>query len=314
MSAPATTTGLPAGSPVRPRPRRRRGGTLLLVILGTMILLYPVVATVWNDYRFERIAQKYAEDVEAIEPVTEVERYLDQARQYNAQAALVGHPPRRDEEGDPDFERYMGILNPPETQGVMARISIPSIGVELPVYHTVRSEVLYKGAGHMHGSDFPVGGLGTNAVISAHTGMVDATMFDNLPKLQDGEDVFITVLNQELRYRVTGRQTVKPEDYSAVTYEPNKDKITLITCTPYGINSDRLLVVAERIPLDTHPLIVDKVGRTLAWWMIVDLAVIVVVWLIVLWQEWRVRRRRAAQQAAAEEEGAAPGVAPVQPM
>ena len=112
---------------------------------------------------------------------------------------------------------------------------------------------------------------------------------------------------------MTGRQTVKPEDYSAVTYEPNKDKITLITCIPYGINSDRLLVVAERIPLDTHPLIVDKVGRTLAWWMIVDLAVIVVVWLIVLWQEWRVRRRRAAQQAAAEE-GAAPGVAPVQPM
>lgn len=282
--------------------RKKRRGTLLLVILGTLILLYPVVATVWNDYRFERIAQKYAKDVEAIEPVSEVEKYLEQARIYNAEAAAVGHPPRRDEEGDPDFERYMSVLSIPETQGVMARLSIPAIGVDLPVYHTVQSEVLYKGAGHMHGSDFPVGGLGTNAVISAHTGMVDATMFDNLPDLKDGEDVFITVLNQELRYRVTGRQVVKPEDYSAITYEPDRDKITLITCTPYGINSDRLLVTAERIPLDTHPLIVGKVGRTLAWWMILDLLVIALVWAIVLWNEWQMRRRRVVAQGNAEQE------------
>ena len=117
---------------------------------------------------------------------------------------------------------------------------------------------------------------------------------DNLPKLKDGQDVYINVLGERLRYRVTGRQVVKPEDYSAVTYEPDKDKITLVTCTPYGINSDRLLVTAERIALDAEPH--DALGPRyrFAWWMIADLVVIIVVLLIVLVSEVRgaMRKRR----------------------
>ena len=283
----------------RRRHAKKRSWNLLFVLLGTVILLYPVVATIWNDHRLERLAEQYTRNVEAIEPEETLTQYIEDARAYNERLAERGHPPQRDVDGDPDFEDYKKQLNVPQTQGVIARLSIPAIDVDLPVFHTVRSEVLYRGAGHMHGSDLPVGGLGTNAVISAHTGMVDATMFDNLPKLKDGEDVFIDVLGEKLRYRVTGltgREVVKPEDYSAVTYDPRKDKITLITCTPYGINSDRLLVTAERIALDAEPHNVQEKSYRLAWWMILDLAVIIVVLLVVMVSEIRsASRRRAAR-------------------
>ena len=279
----------------RRRHAKKRSWNLLFVLLGTLILLYPVAATLWNDHRLERIAEEYSKNVQAIKPEETVERYIDDARAYNAELAAQGHLPKKDIDGDPDYENYKNQLNTPQTNGVMARLQIPAIDVDLPVYHTVRSEVLYRGAGHMHGSDLPVGGMGTNAVISAHTGMVDATMFDNLPKLKDGQDVYINVLGERLRYRVTGRQVVKPEDYSAVTYEPDKDKITLITCTPYGINSDRLLVTAERIALDAEPH--DALGPRyrFAWWMIADLVVIIVVLLIVLVSEVRGAMRRKKQ-------------------
>ena len=150
----------------------------------------------------------------------------------------------------------------------------------------------------MYGSDLPIGGESTTSAITAHTGMVNASMFDNLHKLEVGEPVYISVLGEKLRYRMTGHEIVKPEDYDAVTYENGVDKVVLITCTPYGINSDRLLVTAVRD--DETPVSDDELGGwqlQLSWWMKLDLAIIGLIILIALWSSlYRKRKQKQAEE------------------
>lgn len=284
----------------------------LWLILGALLLLYPIVATLWNNHLIQQQAKDYSSSVKEIRPSDEVKRLRAEAEAYNAWLESQGHHAMPPEKSSPGFDRYMETLNPPETKGMMGRITIESIGVDLPVSHSTRPEVLYHGAGHMFGSDLPVGGMGNNAVITAHTGMVNASMFDQLPMLKNGAIVKLQVLDQTMYYKVTGRKVVKPDNWSDVTYEPNKDKLTLITCTPYGINTDRLLVEAERVNPDAS----DAGSHwkiPLSWWMILDLLILLIVFLIVVIGERRRRKRREerarkalekqarkAQEAAAE--------------
>lgn len=271
--------------------RKNKRRSLWLIVAGILILLYPIVATQYNDYQLHQQAESYGRSVRDIDPPTQREHYIRAAHEYNDWLAQQGHHAYPPEPDSPGFERYLDTLNAPETGGVIARLRISSIGVDLPVFHTTASTVLYSGAGHMFGSSLPVGGPGTNAVISAHTGMVNASMFDNLPRLRDGETVTVDVMGETLTYKVTGREVVKPEDYEAVTYEAGKDKLTLITCTPYGINTDRLLVHAERV----HAQAEEETGwqPKLSWWMILALVLIAAVLVIVWWNE---RRRRKARR------------------
>lgn len=278
-------------SQTRQTPTRRNRRGLVWIIIGTLILLYPVVGTLYNDHRLDEMATNYEQGVQDIRPSARTRQYLDQAWAYNAGLAEQGHHARVAREGDPGFEEYMNTLNAPETHGAIARIAIPVINVDLPVYHTTNPDVLYEGAGHMYGSDLPVGGDGTNAVISAHTGMVNASMFDNLPRLKEGDDIYISVFGERLRYQVTGHQVVKPDKYDAVTYEPGLDKLTLITCTPYGINTDRLLVEAVRVPMDDANL--DTPWRpVLSWWMLLVLGIVLLALALVAWGAYRRRRKR----------------------
>ncbi|MHB0834138.1 MAG: class C sortase [Corynebacterium aurimucosum] len=275
--------------------RKNKRRSFWLIIAGILILLYPIVATQYNDYQLHQQAESYGRSVRGIDPPTQREHYIRAAHEYNEWLAQQGHHAYPPEPASPGFERYMETLNAPETGGVIARLRIASIGVDLPVFHTTAPAVLYGGAGHMFGSSLPVGGPGTNAVISAHTGMVNASMFDNLPRLQDGETVTIDVMGETLTYKVTGREVVKPEDYEAVTYETGKDKLTLITCTPYGINTDRLLVHAERV--DTVAEEEPGWQPKLSWWMILALILIAVVLVIVWWNERR-RKKKCSQRVS----------------
>lgn len=285
--------------------RKNRLLSLLLLIASVLILLYPVMSTVWNDYQNSQIARIYEEEVGSVESPDALADIWRRAEDYNSYLDVSGHHYRPEDPADPVYQDYLTQLLPSERSTVLGRISIPDIGVELPIYHGTRDNVLYRGAGHMYGSDLPIGGDGNTAVITAHTGMVNASMFDNLYKLKEGEAVYISVLGETLRYRMTGSEVVKPEDFDAVTYEEGVDKLVLITCTPYGINSDRLLVTAVR---DHAPLGAEEEPGgwrpQLSWWMKLDLAIIALIIAIALWATWRNRRNRRRQQEEAHEAAA----------
>ena len=275
------------------RSARARRRSAVWIILGVLLLLYPLVATLWNNYQLGLQAQLYQDSVSQIDPPDERARIIEQAREYNARLAAQGHhalPPRPE---SPGFDDYMATLATERTGGAMARIKIESIDVDLPVYHTTKNDVLYQGAGHMFGSSLPVGGQGNNAVITAHTGMVNASMFDHLPMLKDGAIIKVEVMGEVLHYQVYNRKVVRPDLWQAVSYEPGIDKLTLITCTPYGINTDRLLVEARRVAPET-PDAGSWWPLRLSWWMLLDLAVIAVAIIIVSIIELRRRKRRAA--------------------
>ncbi|AKK03917.1 class C sortase [Corynebacterium epidermidicanis] len=280
--------------------KKKRNRSWLWILLGVIVLLYPIVATLWNDHLLQRQADEYSSNVQNIHPNGEIDRLLADAHAYNSWLAQTGHHAMPPEPSSPGYDRYMSTLKNSSTGDTIARISIDSIGVDLPVSHTTHPDVLYHGAGHMFGSDLPVGGLGTNAVISAHTGMVNASMFDRLPAVKDGAVVKIQVLGQTNYYKVTGRKVVKPNDWQDVTYEPNRDKLTLVTCTPYGINSDRLLVVADRID-PSEATSVAGVHWPLSWWMILDLLILLIAGILLFIVEKRRRDKKKAQESEAAE-------------
>jgi len=242
------------------------------------LLLYPIASTLSSRYRRIQQNEEYAGAVQQLSDDAKAQQ-LQMAHEYNQRLLAQGPYARPPVESDPGFGDYMAQLTLPESYRVMVRVRIPAINVDLPVHHTTKPDVLYDGAG-------------TNAVISAHTGMVNAAMFDQLPMLKPGDDIFIDVMGQRLRYRMTSREVVKPDDYDAVTYEPGKDKITLITCTPYGLNTDRLLVHAERAPLDPDTPEPTVDAFVWSWWMIAVLVLILLVLLLILWKRWRDRRKK----------------------
>ena len=285
----------------KPVKKKKRGDivSLLVLLLGAALLLYPVVSTLANHLTQIRQNEEYAGAVESLSDEQKAEQ-LRLAHEYNDWLLKTGTHARAPRPGDDGFDYYMSQLVLPENFSVIARIRIPAINVDLPIFHTTDPKVLYDGAGHMYGSTLPVGGDGTNSVISAHTGMVNASMFDQLPMLKEGDDIYIDVMGERLRYRMVSREVVKPDKYDAVTYEPGQDKITLITCTPYGLNTDRLLVHAVRAPLDPNAPEPDVGKWAWSWWMIAGVLLVLIVLLLILWREGRRRRKKKAAQKAAE--------------
>lgn len=296
--------------PASTQKKRKKGNavSIIALLLGALLLLYPVVSTLANHNKLMRQTEAYSGKVADLSQ-DEKERQLQRAHEYNDRLLAEGPHARPPVNTDPGMEDYMSQLNVDGPQGMIARIRIPSIDVDLPVFHTTAPKVLYQGAGHMFGSTLPVGGDGTNAVLSAHTGMVNASMFDRLPTLKEGDDIFIDVMGERLRYKMTSREVVKPDDYEAVTYEPGHDKITLITCTPYGLNTDRLLVHAERYPLDPGNPEPSPAGFGWSWWMIAVVLIVLITVFLILWKNRRRRKKRKEreEQEAAQEHQSADG-------
>ena len=263
------------------------------IVIGLLILLLPVPLTLWNDYHVHQVVEQYSRLAAKGLTSEQNAKLLRQAHAYNRKLARAGHHALPPEPATPGFDDYMRVLNVSGSEGALGRVTVPSVDIDLPVYHTTRSDVLHRGAGHMFGSDLPVGGARTTSVISAHTGMVNASMFDRLPALGKGDDVYVTVADQTLRYRVRGKRVVGPHDYRAITYEHGVDKLVLVTCTPYGLNTDRLLVEAVRVP-GTAAAPPSSWHLSLSWWMILDMLLIaaIVCYLLIS----RCRRRRKEQR------------------
>ena len=219
--------------------------TILLVFVfltGVALILYPTFADWWNSFHQSRAVASYMDSVSALD-TEQYEEILAEADAYNQKLAETGILWTLDEE---QLEEYNGQLNINES-GIMGYIDIPKISITLPVYHGIDEEVLQVAIGHIAGSSLPVGGENTHCIVSGHRGLPSARLFTDLDKLVDGDTFTMTVLNRTVTYQVDQIRIVEPTDLSDLLIEEGKDYCTLVTCTPYGINTHRLLVRGHRV-------------------------------------------------------------------
>lgn len=215
----------------------------LALLVGVGLLLYPTVSDVWNSYHQTRAIVSYAEQVTGMDEQALAE-VRTAAQEYNAQLAQT--VPQEWELSDEQLAVYESQLSL-TSAGIMGYVEIPSIDVSLPIYHGTSEAVLQGGVGHLEGSSLPVGGRSTHAVLSGHRGLPSARLFTDLDQLKLGDVFYLNVLGDVLAYEVDQILTVEPDQLDALTIQEGQDLCTLVTCTPYGINSHRLLVRGHRV-------------------------------------------------------------------
>lgn len=216
---------------------------LLLFLIGLGLILYPTVSSWIQDWNHSKAINDYRKQIEA-ENAAQLEQKKEEARAYNGRLSAAD-PQKGTVSGTQDSAvGYYDLLS---FQSVMGYLEIPEIGVNLPIYHGTSDLVLEMGVGHLESSSLPVGGEGTHAVLMGHRGLPSSTLFNKLPKLKEGAQFYIHMLDETLAYEVDQIKVIKPDDLEALQIVPGKDYVTLMTCTPYMINSHRLLVRGHRI-------------------------------------------------------------------
>ena len=266
--------------------KRHWSTVLLLIILlaGLGLLGYPTFADWWNSFHQSRAIAGYSEQVSKIDDA-EYEKMLEDAREYNK--TLLEKGVGRFIMTDEEREEYNSLLDI-DGSGIMGYVEIPKINVSLPIYHGTDEAVLQIAVGHIEGSSLPVGGEGTHCVISGHRGLPSAKLFTDLDQLTEGDIVQITVLDETLTYEIDQIRIVLPNELEELALDPKKDYLTLVTCTPYGINSHRMLVRGHRIdnpdahdvretsdasqikPLHVLPVVIGIIAVILVIYMIVS--------------------------------------------
>ena len=215
---------------------------ILILLIGLSLMLYPSFADWWNSFHSSRAIASYEEQVANIDDA-QYEELWDAAQDYN-QSLL--HRPNDFLLSDEQQEIYKSLLDF-GGNGIMGYIEIPMIDVMLPIYHGTKESVLQIAVGHLDWTSLPVGGAGSHCVLSGHRGLPSARLFTDLDKLKVGDVFMLHVLNEILTYEIDQILIVEPQDTDPLLIEPGKDLCTLITCTPYGINSHRMLVRGHRI-------------------------------------------------------------------
>ena len=250
----------------------------VIFLLGAGILLYPRVSF-WLAGRNHTVAQQSYERSVANLSREEKKNMWERAVHYNERLvnSVVEDPFANIENIDP-FDEYYQTLD--MEGGIMGYIHIPEINVLLPIYHGVSEDVLGKGVGHIPATALPVGGEGTHAVLTGHTGLSHAKMFNDLTKLKRGDEFYLEVVDEMLVYQIRDIEVVLPDDVSSLQRQAGEDKVTLVTCTPYGLNSHRLLVTGERVPYIEN---VERSGESeeaFPWWVL--LVIFLVAFLILV--------------------------------
>lgn len=212
---------------------------MLLLLIGLGLILYPILSNYLTSGEQSAVQAQYTDEVSSMENA-EIEEELKAAQLYNEALLSVQAT------DEVKLRAYDELLNF-TGNGVMATLEIPSIDVELPIYHGVGEDVLQKGVGHMPGTSLPIGGASTHAVLSAHAGLPSARLFTDLDQLVVGDRFCIHVLGEALYYEVDQTIVTLPSDTDAVQIVEGEDYVTLLTCTPYGVNTHRLLVRGHRI-------------------------------------------------------------------
>lgn len=287
---------------------------VLIFLIGAGILFYPTVSDLWNNYRNQQLISEYTEIVETMESEDFSEIWAE-AREYNAQHTVNTILDAFDEEeGDYVLSHpYDQVLNPTGNE-IMGYLEIPKISVKLAIYHGIGTEALENGCGHIEGTSLPIGGVGTHSVLSAHRGLPSAKLFTDLDQLEIGDLFYITVLDEKLAYKVDQILTVLPEETEDLAIEEDKDLVTLVTCTPYGVNSHRLLVRGERteyVPEEdtsTPSMILrnplegtNRSERLLVIGLMVFIIFLILFGIILKIHDWRKRRKQRKREKSEEE-------------
>lgn len=224
---------------------KKNWSTILLVIMftvGLSLLLYPSIADWWNKFHATRAIDSYTETVASMSD-EEYQKYLSEAKLYNSELLLE---PNRFHPSDALHSMYESTLNV-SGDGIMGVVKIPSIRVNLPIYHGVEESTLQDAIGHIEGSSLPIGGPSTHTIVSGHRGLPSAKLFTDLDQLEVGDYFMFQVLDDTYTYQVDQIKIVEPNDFTYLQIEEGKDLATLQTCTPYGINTHRLLVRGHRV-------------------------------------------------------------------
>lgn len=234
---------------------------ILIFIIGLGIMSYPLVSSMINNSKFKDGMNDYTETVKKLDK-KDYSKLYKSAKKYNhslTQTSIITDP--FDEEAYKAIgAHYNDVLNV-DGKGLIGYVVVPRIDVNLPIYHGSSKKVLEKGAGHLQNTSMPIGGKSTHAVISAHTGFPDQTFFDNLTDLVKGDIFYIKVLDKTLAYKVDQIKVVLPEDTNDLRIIPGEDHVTLLTCTPYGINTHRLLVRGVRTKYVPEEVAKNKVVK-----------------------------------------------------
>lgn len=282
---------------------KKKAGNLVIGIIflaGLSLLLYPFVANQWNNYRQKQLISGYEQAVSEKEAAEGIDYDAERKKAEDYNEALLpcvlpdSFALAESSGVDPV---YMNTLNIAGDE-MMGSVEIPKINIKIPIYHTTEEEVLNKGAGHLEGSSLPVGGANTHAVISAHRGLPSASLFTDLDQMKVGDHFLLHVLDETLCYEVDKISVVKPEDTSALAVEDGQDLVTLLTCTPYGVNTERLLVRGHRVPYVEEKVKEEKTvlsGSSLhtnyLLWVFVGLSVTALFIFVLYLKETKLKRR-----------------------
>ena len=303
----SATAPKPAPKPTKkPKSKLRRTlEPIALALAAILCFTYPVASTLWNNKVSKEVSVAY-DRLSRKQTASAREKILNAARRYNARhKSIITSDPydgTTDYMKTPEYKDYAKQLDGP--MGIMGIVKIPKIGVKLPIYHGSSQEVLAYGAGHLYGTDLPVGGKTRHSVVTAHTGLPNATMFDDLVELKKGDYFYFDVQGETLRYKVFRISIVDPHDIRLLQREKGRDLATLLTCTPYGVNTQRLLVTGYRALPDP----VSSPGDKLQWslWMTMFMLALIgcaMILATMILAAVRKRRRRAANLASAKHVG-----------
>lgn len=260
---------------------KRKGINIILVIVffvGLSVVLYPLISSAWNSHTQSRAVASYNSAVARM-PQEDYSEMFEAAEAYNRQLMEISVPFVNYDQ----IEGYDQLLDVSGT-GIMGYVTIEKIRVELPIYHGTDSAVLQIAAGHLQGSSLPTGGAGTHCVISAHRGFPSARLFTRLDEMEIGDIFTVTVLDRTMTYEVDQILVVEPQEIEALQIDPQEDYVTLMTCTPYGINSHRLLVRgvrtadvgADYVPDEVNPVSAGMVGVMAAILALIFLGVLLI--------------------------------------
>ena len=251
---------------------------------ATIAISTPLTVKIWNAGRQSRVVDGYERSVEKLDARKE-EEMIAQTRAYNVMLLEQNNPVPNDKNAD----SYGALLNM-TSDGVMGYLEIPEIRVKLPIYHGTGDFAICNGTGHVEGSSFPIGGKGTHAVLSSHRGLPGAKLFSDLDKLKVGDYFTITVLRQTIFYQIDRIDIVEPEETGLLALDKEKDYCTLLTCTPYGINTKRLLVRGVRCEVTERAEPIRTGEKTYRGWYAVIGLNLFVAGVILCWKRKKKRR------------------------